>query len=288
MKNLKTILYVVLVIAAVFVIKFILNFPSADISVIGVILSIASILFGLLTGFFISELWSRYTEIRSLQGGRSSSGLNMIKLASYFFKNKKFENDFKKRVEKSAISDEVINWDEGHLEEPYYRDISTSYEYINVKNLKDTIIFDKLIDNVSEHTQTTMKMNILYKERLFFSEWLILIMLSIIIVVSVLFLDTSHFLYQAIVLIFPAVIYLALEIIYRLDRMTWARELITLEPTQVMFDAIGVKRFYLKRDLKHVSQYIKDKGYRTEDDLKGEMKKVYTDILKQRKIEKGG
>ena len=159
---------VVLIIVVIFIIKFVFGFPSADISFIGVILSIASILFGLLTGFFISELWSRYTEIRSLQGERASSGLNMIKLASYFYENKKFEKDFKNRVEKSAIADEVINWDEGHLEEFYYRDISTSYDYIDVKSQKDGIIFDKLIDNVKEHSQTTMKMNILYKERLFF------------------------------------------------------------------------------------------------------------------------
>lgn len=107
------------------------------------------------------------------------------------------------------------------------------------------------------------------------------------IVLSVLFLDPVHFLYQAIVLVFPPIIYLALAIIYRLDKMTWARELITLEPTQVVFDAIDAKRFYLKRDLKHVSSYIKARGFRTEDDLKGEAKKVYTDILKQREIEKG-
>lgn len=286
MKNLRTVGILVLIVLIIWIIKFVFNFPTADIKIIGTILSIASILFGLLTGFFISELWSRYTEIRTLQGERASSGVSMIKMAGNFFTNKKFEKDFKKRVEKSAIADEVINWDEGHLEECYYQDISTSYKYIKVNSQKDAVIFDKLIDSVRQHTQTTMKMNILYKEKLFFTEWFILIVLSVVIVLSVLFLDTIHFLYQTMILVFPIIVYLALKIIYRLDKLTWARELITLEPTQVIFDNLDVKRFYLKRDLKFVSSHIKSKGFRTEDDLKGEMKKVYTDILAKRKLEK--
>jgi len=94
-------------------------------------------------------------------------------------------------------------------------------------------------------------------------------------------LDVSHIFYKIIVLTFPAIITLALLIIYELDTLVWGRELITLEPNQLMFDAIGEKRFYLKRNKKYVNPRVKK--YRTEDDLKGELKKVYQDILRERK-----
>lgn len=285
MKNLRTILIVIVLILIVWAVKFIFNFPSADIGVIGVILSVSSIIFGLLVGFFISELWSRYTEIRSLQGERSSAGLLLIKLAEHFYKDKRFEKEFKAKMEASAIADEVILWDEGHLEEPYYCQVGDSLELVKIKDNKDGVVFDQMIDSYKDYFNATVKMNILYKERLFFSEWLILIILSLVIFASILFLDTTHILYQVVILVFPAIIFLALSIIYELDRMTWGRELITLEPTQVVLDAIGVKRFYLKKDLKYTRPNIQD--FRTEENLKGEAKKVYLDILKKRKMERG-
>ncbi len=286
MKNWRIIFLLIIVVVFVWFIKFYLGFPNTDVGVIGIILSISSILFGLLTGFFISELWSRYTEIRSLQGDRSAAGMSMIKHAEYFFKNKKFKKEFGVKVEKSAVADEIINWDEGHLEEPYYRNIEDSFSSLKINGTKEGQYFQALMNDLREYYRTTTRMNILYKERLFFSEWLILIVLSIVIIVSVLFLDQSHLLYRMIILVFPAVIVLALSIIYDLDKMTWGRELITMEPTQIILDAIGVKRFYLKRDLKFVSKRIKDKGYRTEDDLKGELKKVHQNILKERELSK--
>jgi len=56
---------------------------------------------------------------------------------------------------------------------------------------------------------------------------------------------------------------------------------VTIEPIQQTLIAIGAKRFYLKIDLKYVPKDVKD--YRTEDDLKGELKKVYLRIVNSRK-----
>jgi len=53
----------------------------------------------------------------------------MIRYASHFFENKKFEEEFKLRVEKASIVDEIIKWNEGHLEVPYYREIEKSFRH---------------------------------------------------------------------------------------------------------------------------------------------------------------
>ncbi len=278
MKNWRTIILIAVTMIVIAIIKFGFGFPSADIEIIGVILSISSILFGLLVGFFISELWTRYTEIRSLQGDRSASGMNLVRRAEYFYlKNPKFEKEFKKRMEMSAIADESILWDEGQFEEPYYNDVAKTFELVDINQKKDELYFEYMMISHNTYTQSTIKMNTLYRERLFFTEWLILIALSIVIFLSTLFLDTSHFLYKTIVLTFPPIIVIALSIIYDLDKMKWGRELITLEPTQVILDAIGAKRFYLKKDKAFISPHITE--YRTEDDLEGYSKQVYDEIL---------
>jgi len=280
MKNWRTLIIIGVTIFIFWLIKFQLGFPSADVSIIGVILTVSSILFGFLAGFFISELWTRYTEIRMLMGTRTSEGINMIKYAEYFFRNKKFKKDFKKLVEKATIADEVVEWDEGHLEESYYREIENSFKHIKIKNKKDEIYFNNLLDSYHQFVEATVRLDTLGKERLFPSEWIMIAGLSVVIIFSILFLDTTHFFYRGIILLFPALVVLALSIMNDLDTLMWSKEIVSLEPNEKIFDALGVKRFYLKKKKKFITLA---KDYRTEDDLKGELKQVYLNILKRRK-----
>jgi hypothetical protein len=280
MKNWRTPAIILTTIAVFWFIKFQLNFPSADIEIIGVILTIASILFGFLGGFFISELWSRYTEIRQLQTARASELLNIITYAKYFFKNKTFEKEFKHLMEKSSIVDELIRWNEGFFEIQYFRNIEESFKHIIIKDKKSEVYFNNLLDSYNSVVEHTVRLDTLGQDKLFPSEWLMLIGLSLTISLSILFLDISHFFYRIIIVTFPAIIALALSIIHDLDTMLWSIEAISLEPNEIVFDAIGVKRFYKKKNAKHISKKIE---YRTEDELTGEYKEIYNKLLDLRK-----
>lgn len=248
---------------------------------INLTLTAASIIFGLLSGFFISQLWTRYTEVRALQGDRTSATLSMISSAEYFFRDRRFKKDFLHRVELSEIVDQVINWDEGHVELPYYQDIEKSFRKINIRNDRDQEYFSSLLTNHRDLNRSMIRMNVLYKERLFASEWLILIVLSILIGLSILFLNAGDQFYKMVVIVFPPIIALSLLIIYDLDQMTWEREIVTLEPAQIVLETIGAKRFYMKRDLLFVEHL--PKVYRTENTLTGEFKKTYLAITEGRK-----
>ncbi|MFA5030925.1 MAG: hypothetical protein WC495_05050 [Patescibacteria group bacterium] len=283
MKKWELFIFLTAAIASTWFIKFILHFPTADISIIGVILSISSILFGLLAGFFFSELWQRYTEIRSLQSERSSAGLMLVTLATHFFNNKKFEKDFIQRMENTAIADETILWDEGDFEEQYYHEVAKSFELINVKNEKDAQYFAAMLNYSYTYSMDTIKADVLYKERLSSIEWLLFTFLSFIIVISVLLLDVSQMLYSVIVLTFPGVIFLTLSIIYGLNIISWSRNLITLEPNQVIFDALKVPRFYVQRNKDLIPSYIKN--FRTEQTLRGEAKRTFDAVISKRKRE---
>jgi hypothetical protein len=281
MKNWRTPIIVLITILTVYIIKFQLNFPSADIEVIGVILTISSILFGFLGGFFISELWSRYTEIRTLQSEWSSEGLNMLQYATHFFKNKEFERDFKNKMEQALTADQLVSWTELDMEIPYFRKIGDSFEKIKVKTSKDEVYFSDLTDSYNDFIKAVVKLDTLGKEKLLSSEWSILFVLSSIIAISILFLDISHIFYRIMVLVFPAIITLALSIIYNLNGLNWGRRTTTLAPNERLFDNMGIKRFYSKTELKYKDPKIKD--YRTEEDLTGELKKIRDKIIEHRK-----
>jgi len=281
MKNWRTPIAVFLTILLFWFIKFYLHFPGAPIDVVGVVLTIASILFGFLGGFFISELWSRYIDIRSFQSEWSSEGLNMLQNASHFFKDKIFEKDFKLKMEKALVADQIIDWHELNLELPYFREIGNSFEKIKLKDAKDEVYFDNLSDSYHDFVEAVVKLDTLGKEKLFLSEWGILIILSGIISLSVLFLDSSQIFYKIVILVFPAIITLSLNMIYDLDSLSWGRKTTTLEPGERLFDILGLKRFYSELEIKYKDPSVTD--YRTEKDLTGELKEVLDNITKTRK-----
>jgi hypothetical protein len=204
----------------------------------------------------------------------------MIKYAENFYTNKKFKKEFMRLVERAAVSDEIVEWDEGHLEVPYYRDIENSFDRLKIEDRKNQIYFDNMLDSYHSLVEATVRLDTLGKEKLFASEWVMLSALSLIIALSVLFLDITHLFFQIIVLIFPAVITLAFSIVYDLNTLLWSKEVVSLEPNERLFDAIGVKRFYLKKKKKFISSRIKE--YRTEDDLAPGLKQIYNDIVKTR------
>ncbi len=284
MKNWRTIIFVLLAVILVWFLKFVINFSSADIDIITLTLTVVSILFGLLASFFIAQLWSRYTEIRSLQGDRMSAGLILISCAKYFFNNKEFEKDFKKRMEKAVIADQIINIDEGTFEEPYYLQVEESFKHLKINNSKEEQYLQSMLGQYGTYVNSTIRMDILYHERMFFSEWFILSFLSVLIFISILFLNPLTFFYKVIIFTFPPLIVLTLSLLYDLDKMNWSREIVTIEPSERILDAIETKRFYMKKDVKDIHHY--SKGYRTEDSLEGDLKEVYKNILKLRNMKK--
>jgi hypothetical protein len=281
MQNIRTLLLVVLTILVFWFVKFGLAFPNGNLETVGVILTVSSILFGFLAGFFISQLWTRYASIRELQSMRSSAGLNMIRYASHFFSSKRFQQDFKTRVEKAAVIDEILEWDETHIEIPLFRDIETSFKHIRIKNMKEQEYFGNLIDAYNQLIETTVKEDTLGKERLLPSQWFMIIVLSVIMIFSLLFVDIIEPLYRIILFVFPIIMTMALLTMYDLDTLRWSKEAVSLEPNERLFDAIGRQRFYLKKKKTYISPYIRH--YRTEDNLTGELKRIYREVLENRK-----
>jgi len=266
------------------IVKFYLKFPSAEIETVGVVLTITSIFFGLLAGFFISGLWNRYTEVREIQSVRSGDELNMIMYSKYFNKNKEFTEEFRRLVENSAIADEVVKYREGHLEMPYFQDISNSFDLIKqdeVKTYKDRIYFGGLTNSYGNIINLTALLDAIGKDRLALAEWGIISLLSSMISLSVLFLDPTHIFQKAVIVVYPIIISLTILVIYRLDSLTLNKGSVTLEPNQRMFDALGLRRFYMKKKKGYILSHITD--YRTEDDLQGEPKEVYLKIINSRK-----
>jgi len=283
MRIIKPILLLVLVTAIFYLLDFFIDLPPIDFEVWGIILTISSILFGFLGAFFISELWGKYVEARSSQSFWSSKIRDVLFYSTYFFNdNKEFEIRLRQAMEKYCIADAIIKWEELEKEEKYLKEIGNTFYLIKTKELKgaEGEWLTSLLSSYSEASESLNKMTILGKEKMFPSEWLIMILLSIIISLSILFLQTTEFFYKTLIFSLPGVMVLIFWLLYTLDNMGWNIEVISFEPYQKILDSLGVKRFYLTR---HIKRGIKPKtnDYRTEKDLSGDLRDLYLELSKK-------
>ena len=273
----------------IFAISFLITIPLAyklpliqvPVELINLILSVSGILFGLFVGFFISELWSRHTAIRELMSEHGARFLNLISYVNLLSDNKSFKKDIKAKIEQYAIACLASPIKRQFNLYKYFLNIFPAFEKIQVRNEKDNIFLNRILDNLDDVSALEQKINVLGKEHLFLSEWVLLLSLSVTIISTVFLQRTGDLFSTTVAAIFPPIVLLALMILYDLDSLKWNEYTILFEPDERILDALGVKRFYDSKDVIRgvIPKHILDRyPYRTEKDLKGKLKEIYSEF----------
>lgn len=245
--------------------------------IIGPIFTISSILFGFMAGFTISKLWTRFTEVREAQNMRSATAINIINYSEFFYHNKEFKKKFIERFDDLAMVDNMIGWDNGHVEHIYAKQIEETFTMLekDINNQERSVYMTRILAEYSDFIESNTKIDTLGKERLFFSEWLMLILLSIIIMISTLVLYIPNSFVNLLLPVFSSAIVLVLYLIYNLDILEVDRDLVSVEPNQRIFDELGKPRFYMKSQEKYIPDYVKE--YRNEEDVPKDLRHLLKD-----------
>jgi hypothetical protein len=252
--------------------------PIADINILSITLSVASILFGFMAGFFITELWTRYADIRTNQALWVANILNMIHHAkSLFSRNAKFEKEFIKKMDRDLVSNIGLeSWEALDSELKYMIDVKDTLRHVKLSDKLDERYADKFLSACDAAIIATQRQILLVKEKLFISEWMILIGLTSIILVSASVIQYASLILNVLLHGLVLVVVLALIIVYELDRLLWSEMFIIAEPLEKCFDLLGVKRFYPDRWLSSKPDEVKE--YRTYKTLSADLKKVLKDV----------
>ncbi len=279
-RSLKLIITLVAIILLFWCLRYYAPLPTIETSLLAVLLAVCSVIFSIIGGFFISALWHKYASSRELQAIWSSNLEDMIFYAGYFFdRNLEFKKKFTRAMEEYCIVNTAIRWQEIEKEQIYLREIGKTFSILDLKEENDAVYRRKMIDCWQKASEALGRLEILGKEKLFPSQWFILLALSLMISGSLLFLERASILFDILTLIFPVIIFLILWMMYTYDTMQWNIGVISYEQTQRILDDLGIKRFYLTKILK--KGLIKPKGdYRTEKELEGRLKKLYESVIK--------
>jgi len=269
LRRVKTKYLIVIVIAASFLSVFLLPTKAEISEGINTILGIVGLLFAILVGFFITDLWSRFQKMRE-NVAVEVSGLQtyylFVQILGKFLRHKKWAEGQQELIDKYIREFFYVEWSDYGKIDSYFNEIIKSLKGIKeLKTNKEVETYTNFLPLLNEITTAREKLFMYGKDKLNKMEWIVVLFLSVILVFSIFTIRTSDLssLFLSGTLISTVIILLL--IIRDLNDLSFGEEMVSFEPYETIFDVIGKPRFYLKRDIKN-GRVVPPKGikYRTD------------------------
>jgi len=153
------------------------------------------ILFGIIVGFFISDLFSRYQGLRENSAHDASALSTMYWLAMSLSDsklNRKVKEDMKEAILSYVHTYMPLPWDSYAETERDYEAIGEVLRAMEYKTDKDGRIFIAMLNNYTAHSDVREKLMIYGRDKLSLGEWVIALLLGVTLLISLYYIkDTS-------------------------------------------------------------------------------------------------
>jgi len=221
---------------------------------VNAILGMVGLLFAILVGFFITDLWSRFQRIR--EGvAVEVSGLQtyylFVQVLGKFLRHREWVKRQQELIDKYVREFFYVEWSDYGKVDPHFNKIIESLEDIKeLKTNKEIETYTNFLPLLNEITTAREKLFMYGKDKLSKMEWMVVLLLATIIIFSIFIVRTPDLssLFLSATLISTVVILLL--ILRDLNDLSFGEEMVSFEPYETIFDVIGKPRFYLKRDIK--------------------------------------
>jgi hypothetical protein len=196
-------------------------------------LTVVGLIYGLIAAFTINNSWERFSKIRDSIAEETSSIQNLHEILKEIADKplmKKFYNVIAEYC-KGVLESE---WYEYWLKEDVHKKFRELFDVlgsVKVSSPKDTVLYDQCFDEMHQASTSRTQQLVLAQTRLSKIQWTLLLFLSVILVISIIFLSlpsgilsifVSTTMITSIVLIF--------FVIYELDSMKLSEREVSVEP----------------------------------------------------------
>jgi len=217
------------------------------------ILTISGVLFAIIIGLFITDLWSRYETIRA------NVAIEVSGLTTYFSFVKVLRNDPSQKpwvdvqadlIEKYITKYVQVEWHEYEKAEPEFNALLDSLE--NMEQLKDvraSTVYNNMLAVLSGITDARETLIIVGKDRLSLLSWFVTVFLSSILVFCLFYINNHTLLSIILTVTITSIIIFLLLVLQDLNDLADGEESISFEPYEKVYDAIGRPRVYKKIDI---------------------------------------
>ena len=202
------------------------------------------ILFGIIVGFFIADLYSRY------QGIRENAAIDSSCLSTFYFmatilgkKNKGWLEDVENRINRYIRKFMPLPWNEYYKTEKAFENIGKSLKELKYTTDKENETYSNILAVYSQHSDAREKLVMFGQDKLSWGEWLITYFLGGMLLASLFYIkDTS-----LISVLFTGAITSAVLIIFivlrDLNNLNFGENAVSIEPYERVLDTIGKPRY---------------------------------------------
>lgn len=205
------------------------------------------ILFGIIVGFFIADLYARYQAIRT-NAAEDSSDLSTFYLFATILTRQTKDRAWLKRV-KERIYNYVrkfmpLPWERYSETEEEFSDLGKSLDEIKYSGEKANETYSNLLRLYNSHSTSREKLVMFGKDKLSWGEWLITLFLGGLLLASIFYVKTS----SLTSIIFTGAITSAVVILFivlrDLNNLNFGENAVSVEPYERVLDAIGRPRYF--------------------------------------------
>lgn len=252
-KKIKTKYLTTIVIIVSFISVFVFPTQKQVTEGVNAVLGMVGLLFAILVGFFITDLWSRFQRIR--EGvAVEVSGLQtyylFVQVLGRFPQHKEWAKNQKELIDKYVREFFYVEWSDYGKIDPHFNEIIKSLGDIKaLETNKEVETYTNFLPLLNEVTTAREKLFMYGKDKLSRMEWIVVLFLAVIIIFSIFIIRTPEFssLFLSGTLI--STVLILLLILRDLNDLSFGEEMVSFEPYETIFDVIEKPRFYLKRDI---------------------------------------
>tara|TARA_Y100000310_G_scaffold163917_1_gene163800 strand:- start:72 stop:833 length:762 start_codon:yes stop_codon:yes gene_type:complete len=205
------------------------------------------ILFGIIVGFFIADLYSRYQGIRDNSGTEASALRGFYLYSKVLAKEnnkKKWLKDVEKRIEKYIHKFMPLQWENYSETEKEFIELGKSIEEIQYEGSKSAETFASLLDSRSKHSDARENLVMFGKDKLSLGEWLITSFLGSLLLISLFYVKDTSLVSILFTGAITSAILLLFIVLRDLNNLNFGENAVSIEPYERVLDIIGKPRYY--------------------------------------------
>ena len=227
-------------------------------------LAVTGILFGLVIGFYFSDLWDRWRSIRENTAIETSGLTSYIAYTRLFsVNNKKWCENQKKLIIEYLRQYFKLEWGmDSSPQDIFFSKINESLKEVKLKSNEEIETWSSLLGALFTVSEAHDKNNLLGKDKLSQEEWIVILILGGALLLALFYLRTDELSSILFTFLLTAATFTLFFVIRDLSNLSIGEEDIAFEPYLKVFDEMGVPRQYWKEDIdKRRVKLPKDRKY---------------------------
>jgi len=203
------------------------------------------LLFGIIVGFFITDLYTRYQGIRSNAAVDSSSLSTFYGFAKILGQNNKRWLEKQKRLIKNYIHKFMpLPWERYEETEPEFSAIVDSLQELKYTTDKENETYSNILGVVSTHSNAREKLVMYGKDNLSWAEWLVILILGFLLLGSLFYVKDDSLVSTVFTGALTSAILILLFFVRDLNNLNFGENAVSITPYERVLDAIGEPRYY--------------------------------------------